>query len=467
MTSVHDGHRKRMKAKYSLHGADIFDTHELLEMLLYTVIPYRDTNPIAHELLTRFHDLDGIAGASEDALSACPGIGARTAEFLTAVFAAGEDMFFPPEDAARENIVYRDAGEYLFSLLSGCHTYRTVMLSLDNRMRKIAYDIVSEEDFGRGRTDTKRFVSLAIERHASAVILAHTHPYDPLYPSENDYTRNALLKEALALSSVPLTEHYILSGNKCIPFSAKEPEDAGLRRDLPVVGDLVPSAGAARDCAILARLLSVAPGHRDGEAEAKRLLSESGTLRSLVTLPTEELAARLPLKEKDAVYLKLVASLASRRHTDRFPIGSVVTERQITDYLSALFAPLAEESVYLLLFDGEGRVLSVECVSRGSVNSSSITPRRLMDIACRRGAVSVILAHNHPNGYSKPSPEDVALTTVMQSAFAAVGVHLREHYVIAGDRFDRVSEAAASAGKSDCRFAASTVTGDEILDFCK
>ena len=39
MENVHTGHRKRMKAKYTLHGADIFDTHELLEMLLYTVIP--------------------------------------------------------------------------------------------------------------------------------------------------------------------------------------------------------------------------------------------------------------------------------------------------------------------------------------------------------------------------------------------------------------------------------------------
>ncbi len=465
MPSVHIGHRKRMKAKYTLHGADIFDTHELLEMLLYTVIPYRDTNPIAHELLFRFHDLDGIAGADESALAACPGVGARTAEFLSAVFASGEEMFFPPEDAAREDIVYRDAGEYLLSCLSDCHTYRTVMLSLDNRMRKIALDTVSEEDFGRGRADAKDFVSLAIERHASAVILAHTHPYGPLYPSENDYTRNALLKEAFAVSSIPLTEHYILSGNRCVTLSAKESGE-GSRHTVPV-GDLAPSAGAVRDRTILARLLSVVPGHADAAAEADRLLSSAGTLRALVTLPTEELSALLPLKEKDAVYLKLVASLSSRRHTDRFPIGGAVTERQITDYLSALFAPLAEESVYLLLFDAEGRVLAVECVSRGSVNSSSITPRRLMDIACRRGAVSVILAHNHPNGYSKPSPEDVALTAVMQSAFAAVGVTLREHYVIAGDRFERVGEAAASAGKNGCRFAASTVTGDEIFDFCK
>ena len=42
---VHSGHRQRMRDKFIRHGADVFDTHELLEMLLYYVIPYKDTNP--------------------------------------------------------------------------------------------------------------------------------------------------------------------------------------------------------------------------------------------------------------------------------------------------------------------------------------------------------------------------------------------------------------------------------------
>lgn len=463
MESIHIGHRKRMKAKYALHGADIFDTHELLEMLLYTVIPYRDTNPIAHELLRRFGDLDGIAAAESEALAAVPGVGSRTAKFLAGTLSAGEDMFFPPEDAVREKLTYRTAGEFLLPTLSGCHAYRTVMLSLDNRMRCISCDTVSEEDFGRGRAEVKDFVSLALGRHASAVVLAHTHPYGPLYPSENDYTRNSLVKDALAVSSVSLAGHYIFSGEKYVTFTSGESEKAE-RCGEPPVGDLCLTAGEY-DRSVLTRLLSLVPGHRDPAADADRLLSSVGTLRTLVTLPTEELTALL--SERDAVYLKLVASLASRRHTDRFPFGKAVTERQMTDYLSALFAPLAEECVYLLLFDASDRLIASECVSRGTVNSSGITPRRLMDIACRRGAASVILAHNHPNGYSKPSPEDIALTTVMQSAFAAVGIALREHYVIAGDRFGRVGSEALSLGKNELHLASSLASAEENGVFCK
>ncbi len=453
MTSVHIGHRKRMKAKLSLHGADIFDTHELLEMLLYTVIPYRDTNPIAHELLARFGTLDGIAGADEEALTAAPGIGERAAHFLSEVFAAGEETFFPAEDAGREELAYRRVEDYLRSLLGNAHGYRTVMISLDNRLCRIATDEIADEDFGRGRADVQRFVSLAIERHASAVILAHTHPFGPLYPSENDYVRGHLVGEALAVSCVPLLGHYILSGDKCIAFSSKDA--AGDGREI-LIGESAPTPGRMRDEGTLTRLLSALPDIADAATCAARMLRDGGSLRTLLTLPVEELTATYGMSEKNAVALKLVAALTSRRHTERFPMGSAVTERQITDYLSALFAPLSEENVYLLLFDGAGRVLSAECVSRGSVNSSSITPRRLVDIAVRRGAVSVILAHNHPNGYPKPSPEDIALTTVMQSAFASVGIRLREHYVVAGDRFGRVGEEALTTGKSEYRFAAST-----------
>ena len=51
---IHAGHRSRMKHKLISHGQHIFDTYELLEMLLYYVIPYKDTNPISKNLLYAF-----------------------------------------------------------------------------------------------------------------------------------------------------------------------------------------------------------------------------------------------------------------------------------------------------------------------------------------------------------------------------------------------------------------------------
>ena len=65
---VHSGHRARMRAKLVAHGARIFDTYELLEMLLYNVIPLKDTNPIAKKMLAAAGSLDRLLSLGEDEL---------------------------------------------------------------------------------------------------------------------------------------------------------------------------------------------------------------------------------------------------------------------------------------------------------------------------------------------------------------------------------------------------------------
>ena len=82
---VHEGHRARMRSKLVSHGRRIFDTYELLEMLLYQVIPYKDTNPISKNLLYAFGDLDGVLSASCEELTSVCGIGDRAAEYISLV----------------------------------------------------------------------------------------------------------------------------------------------------------------------------------------------------------------------------------------------------------------------------------------------------------------------------------------------------------------------------------------------
>ena len=50
----HEGHRQRMWQKYLEHGIGIFQEHELLEMLLFVLIPRVNTNVISHDLINRY-----------------------------------------------------------------------------------------------------------------------------------------------------------------------------------------------------------------------------------------------------------------------------------------------------------------------------------------------------------------------------------------------------------------------------
>ena len=85
---VHSGHRARMRAKLVTYGAKIFDTYELLEMLLYSVIPLKDTNPIAKSLLASAGSLDKLLSLDEEKLCEMDGVGERTARLLHLVGSA-------------------------------------------------------------------------------------------------------------------------------------------------------------------------------------------------------------------------------------------------------------------------------------------------------------------------------------------------------------------------------------------
>ena len=72
---VHDGHRARLKERFTEYGLDNFNDLNVLELLLFFVIPRQDTNIIAHALLDRFGSLDAVFEASSQELQAVPGIG--------------------------------------------------------------------------------------------------------------------------------------------------------------------------------------------------------------------------------------------------------------------------------------------------------------------------------------------------------------------------------------------------------
>lgn len=82
---IHTGHRARMRSRFFETGLDGFQPHEILEMLLFCVIPKRDVNPLAHALLDEFGSVDAVLSASSEELSRVPGIGGQTGEFFEAL----------------------------------------------------------------------------------------------------------------------------------------------------------------------------------------------------------------------------------------------------------------------------------------------------------------------------------------------------------------------------------------------
>ena len=215
---VHRGHRQRMKRKFSDFGHRVFDTYELLEMLLYNTVPVKDTNPLAKSLLSHFGSLEGVLSADKAELMKVDGIGEKTAELITT---AAKALYYVVKGDGPTGTVletYSDIGEYLLKYFENISTPRIVMLSLDNRMKLIGVDELYELDYASGGVKAAPFITAAVKNAASVVVVAHNHLHGVAYPTEGDRATNQLIDSCLFEIGVTLAEHYIISGGSYLGF---------------------------------------------------------------------------------------------------------------------------------------------------------------------------------------------------------------------------------------------------------
>ena len=215
---VHKGHRKRMRRKFSDFGAIVFDTYELLEMLLYYTVPVKDTNPLSKRLLQTFGSLNGVLSADRKSLLAVDGVGAKTADLIVATGRAL--TFFSSDENVGESEFesYDFLGNFVARYFAGKTSISQILLSFDNEMRLLGVDELYECDHSSAAVKSDKYMNAALKRGATVAVIAHNHPYGPICPSEGDRATTSLIQGALSRIGVMLAEHYVVSGERYLGF---------------------------------------------------------------------------------------------------------------------------------------------------------------------------------------------------------------------------------------------------------
>jgi DNA repair protein RadC len=98
-----------------------------------------------------------------------------------------------------------------------------------------------------------------------------------------------------------------------------------------------------------------------------------------------------------------------------------------------LIMPIADkkqEHFLCLSLNGANEVIGNRVVTVGLLNSSQVHPREVFAEVISDRAASVILAHNHPSGVLKPSPEDVTINQQLIDAGKILGITVLDHIII-------------------------------------
>ena len=197
---------------------------------------------------------------------------------------------------------------------------------------------------------------------------------------------------------------------------------------------------------VLELLLFFAIPVQDTNPIAHRLLEHFGSLSQVLGADVEELKKVPGIKDHAATLLALVTDLCRYYQVNCAQQTEILpTLDACGRYLVPRFFGRTRETVFLLCLDAKCKVLCCKEIGEGSVNTASISVRKVVETALGANATTVVLAHNHPSGIAVPSNEDIQTTQRIAAALSAVEIHLADHIVVAdGDYVSMV--------QSGCRF---------------
>ena len=209
--SIHDGHRQRLKKRFLEEGLDGFSDVQVLELLLFYAIPRKDTNPIAHELLSRFGSLSQVLEAPAEELAKVSGISENAATLLHLTTQVGR--YYLMDRKSRVNILptIEDCARYLHPFFFGRRNETVYLLCLDAKCKVLCCREVGEGSVNSAGISTRRIVEMALGVNATTVVLAHNHPSGIAIPSADDIQTTHRIAAALAAVEIHLADHIVVA----------------------------------------------------------------------------------------------------------------------------------------------------------------------------------------------------------------------------------------------------------------
>lgn len=210
----HVGHRQRLLEK--LQNEELSDV-ERLEILLFNAVPRRNTNDLAHRLLSHFESIADIFTASMKELSAIKGVGENVAAYLRcigsffygSVCQKGEDW---SKKMTRQDII-DNLNEHPIDAL-----FETAELYLLDENGYITSRHVLQGGISSVNISVEWLSQILIEHAPAGVFLVHNHPGGTTEPSPGDENMTRQCQILCSMHNVMFCDH-IIHTNKGVVYS--------------------------------------------------------------------------------------------------------------------------------------------------------------------------------------------------------------------------------------------------------
>lgn len=114
-------------------------------------------------------------------------------------------------------------------------------------------------------------------------------------------------------------------------------------------------------------------------------------------------------------------------------IKTVNSPSSAAEIMAPFFDGLDREQLAIAMLDVKHKVIGVNIVSVGCLDSTLVHPREVFKAAILSNAVGIIMAHNHPSGNTTPGKDDIKTTERIKKAGEILGIGLVDHIIIGHD----------------------------------
>ena len=182
---------------------------------------------------------------------------------------------------------------------------------------------------------------------------------------------------------------------------------------------------------------------KDTNALAHRLVDRFGNFANALDSSVEDLMEVKGMTRHAAILVHLTGRIAHRYQKERCTSGTrLTTSAQLGQFLAPYFLGRQNESVMLLSLNSRSQLINASRIFEGSVNSAQFNFRTVLRQALRDNASRIVIAHNHPNGYSFPSAADLETTYRIVQILSMADIRTVDHLIFSREDYISLMDTA-------------------------
>jgi len=169
---------------------------------------------------------------------------------------------------------------------------------------------------------------------------------------------------------------------------------------------------------------------------SRLLLQKFEGLRGLFKASDQDLRNIKGMGTAKIATLRAIAALNQRWLEETVKRESFVEcSGDVHKLLANKFRDLDQEIFSVIFLDTKHRVIQIQEMFRGTINTASVFPREIVKRALDLAAAALIAVHNHPSGNPEPSSEDRRVTEDLKKACQLMELSLLDHIVIGSNGY--------------------------------